>query len=49
MGFTPQEVDRMSWWQYQACVDGYTLAHSNKDTIAPPSDEEFFRAVNGED
>ena len=27
MGFTPQEVDRMSVWQFMATVDGYMRAH----------------------
>lgn len=28
MGFTPQEVRRMSIWQYLAALEGYVLAHN---------------------
>jgi len=27
MGFTPQEIDRMSIWQYAATIDGFNAAH----------------------
>lgn len=27
MGFTPQEVDRMSPWQFMAALEGYVTAH----------------------
>lgn len=28
MGFTPQEVDRMSVWQYAAAVEGFNRANA---------------------
>jgi len=31
MGFTPQEIDQMSVWQYMACVQGYIEANSSDD------------------
>lgn len=31
MGFTPAEVDAMGAWEFFACVEGYTAAHSGKD------------------
>lgn len=31
MGFTPQQVDQMSMWQYLAAVEGYVKANSVDD------------------
>lgn len=28
MGFTPQQVDQMSMWQFMAAADGYSKANS---------------------
>lgn len=28
MGFTPQQVNEMSLWQFQAAVNGYADAHT---------------------
>lgn len=42
MGYTPAEVDAMSYWQFLACSDGYALAHGGKERTDPPSDEEFL-------
>lgn len=30
MGFAPAAVDRMSLWEFAACVDGYVAAHGGK-------------------
>ncbi|MFC5584435.1 hypothetical protein ACFPOD_04875 [Nitratireductor kimnyeongensis] len=30
MGFTPQQVNEMSVWQYLAAVDGYMAAHAGE-------------------
>lgn len=30
MGFSPQQVDAMSVWQYVAAVEGYQKAHDPK-------------------
>ncbi|WP_168797899.1 hypothetical protein [Pacificoceanicola onchidii] len=27
MGFTPEEVGRMSLWEFMACRDGWNVAH----------------------
>lgn len=27
MGFTPQQVDQMTLWEFDACAEGYTTAH----------------------
>lgn len=29
IGYTPQEIDRMSIWQYMAAVEGYAEANSS--------------------
>lgn len=44
MGFTPQQVDRMSFWQFAACVDGFNKANAPDDP-APPSNAEFDNFV----
>lgn len=31
MGFTPQQVDEMSAWEFQACVRGYNRANGGGD------------------
>lgn len=41
MGFTPQQVGAMSFWQFAACVDGYNLANGGEETIEPPTREEY--------
>jgi len=32
MGFTPEQINAMSIWQYMACVDGYIEANSSEDS-----------------
>ncbi|MDQ0996875.1 hypothetical protein QFZ34_002057 [Phyllobacterium ifriqiyense] len=32
MGFTPQEVNAMSMWQFLAALEGYIKANSPEDT-----------------
>ena len=39
MGFTPQEVGRMSVWQYMAALDGYIAANSAEDDKSLSSKE----------
>ena len=31
LGYTPQEVNEMSVWQYMAAIEGYEAAHSPDD------------------
>jgi hypothetical protein len=45
LGFTPQQVDEMSFWQLGACVDGYNEAHGGELHFQPMSDEEFDELV----
>lgn len=30
LGFSPQQVDAMSMWQFMAAVEGYAAAHNPK-------------------
>lgn len=42
MGFTPQEIDRMSPWQYAAAVEGYRAHHdpeAGKELSGDEADE----------
>ncbi len=41
MGFTPEQVDRMSLWQFVACLDGWKAANGVEEKPEPPSAEEF--------
>lgn len=31
MGFTPMEVDRMSFWQFSAALHGYQISQGQKE------------------
>lgn len=31
MGFSPQQINEMSVWQYMAAIDGYIKANSSDD------------------
>jgi len=39
MGFTPQEIDRMSVWQYMTCVQGYIEANTTDEAQGMAQDE----------
>lgn len=43
MGFTPQQVNQMSPWEFVAAAEGYAAAHATKEDKANilMSDEEF--------
>lgn len=43
MGFSPQQISRMSLYQYAACVDGWNEANS-EGSVEPPSVEQFRAA-----
>ena len=45
MGFTPRDVDRMSFAQLMAAVDGWARAHGREDKPPPPTDEEYYAAM----
>lgn len=51
MGFTPQQVGRMSLYQFAACVDGFNKMNSTEEMVDPPTDEEFklAKALHGDD
>jgi hypothetical protein len=38
---SPGQIDRMSFWQLNACVDGFNAANGATPKVEPPSDEEF--------
>lgn len=44
MSYTPQQVGRMSLYQFAACVDGWNRANSTSETIDAPTAEEFAAA-----
>ena len=44
MGFTPEQIGRMSLYQFAACVDGVNKANSPDESVEPPTDEEFRAA-----
>lgn len=46
MGFAPEQVDRMSLWQFAACVAAWNRANSPEPPGAGPmSDREFAAAA----
>lgn len=46
MGFAPDQVDRMSLWQFIACLDGWKAANGAEDKPEPPSADEFHDMVS---
>lgn len=45
MGFTPQEVDQMSLWQFSACVDGFNKANGAEEMPEPPTADEYYDMI----
>jgi hypothetical protein len=45
MGFTPEQVGRMSLFQYAAGVDGVNAANRTEESVSAPTDEEFNAAL----
>lgn len=41
MGFTPQQIGAMTYWEFLACADGYALKNGAKRPINPPTQAEF--------
>lgn len=39
MGFTPEQVDRMTPWEFSACLDGWKRANGGKAESGGISDE----------
>jgi hypothetical protein len=42
---TPDQVDRCSFWQFAACVDGWNRVHGAEPKPEPMADDEFDRMV----
>lgn len=45
MSFTPQQVGRMSLYQFAACVDGFNRANRADGGAQAPTDDEFRAAL----
>jgi hypothetical protein len=45
MGFTPRQMQRMSLWEYGACLDGWKQAHEIKKEEEDGMTPELFRAI----
>lgn len=45
MGLSPDQIGAMSLGQWLAVVSGWNAAHSDRDQVAAPNDEEFEQAV----
>ena len=42
MGFTPQQVNAMSMWQFLAAVDGYVRAQGGEDKMSSKEADDLF-------
>lgn len=40
LGYTPREVDDLTLWEFEACVNGYRQAHSSKEETPPAMDDD---------
>jgi len=47
MGFTPQQIDDMSLWQFMATLEGWRVANGAEPRIEPPSEDEFEAWLEG--
>jgi hypothetical protein len=45
IGFTPQQINRMTFWEFAVCVDGYNRANGGKPETTYPTDAEFESAL----
>jgi hypothetical protein len=45
MGFTPTQIDAMSFWEFLATRDGFIEANSVSDKLAPPTPEQHDAMV----
>lgn len=46
MGFTPQQANEMTLWEWQCVVNGWNKANSTEPEISYPTDAEFEQAVS---
>lgn len=46
MGFTPQQVDLMSMWEFEVCFDGYAAANGIKPSGPKVTDEQYQALVD---
>lgn len=42
---SPEQVDKMSLWQYLAALDGWNRANGSNEKPGPPSDDDFDRVL----
>ena len=45
MGYTVEEVNRMTLWEFACASRGWATAHGIKEKVLPPTDAEFEFAV----
>lgn len=45
MGFGPRDVDDMTLWEFQCCVEGYRKVHSTEKEPAPEMDDDRLAAL----
>jgi hypothetical protein len=43
MGFTPQQVNDMSMWQFMAAFDGYARANGAKDKMSNAEADDLWK------
>lgn len=50
LGFTPQQVNEMSMWQYMTAMDGYIKANSTEEPgkLSTKETDELWDWLNGE-
>ena len=46
MGFSPADVGAMSFWQFQAALDGWKRANGATEELPLMSDDEFDAAAS---
>jgi hypothetical protein len=45
VGFAPEQINRMTFWEFASAMNGWARANGVKPKVQPPTDEEFEDAV----
>lgn len=48
MGYTPRQVDDLTVWEFESCLNGYRHAHSSKEEAPPPMGDDDLSALGVE-
>ena len=47
IGFSPDQVDRCTFWQFRTCVEGFNRANGAEEKLEAPADDVFDALLEG--